>query len=265
VARAFTEAGERGWASALIPFVCAGDPDLLSTEACLTGFPEAGASIVEVGIPFSDPIADGPTIASAMHRALTSGVTVHEVLECVARARAKTDAPFVAMVSCSIAQKYGADRFAEMLAGAGFDGVIYPDVPLEEAPAFTGPARSAGLSVSLLVSPATPEARASEIARASDGFVYAMARTGITGAGASGDGAARAAYLERLRGASETAVGCGFGISTPEDVRAVAPHADGVIVGSAIVKAMHDAHASGGDPVEAAVELVRRLSDAAHG
>lgn len=265
IGRAFAEADKRGWTSALIPFVCAGDPDLETTEACLRAFPEAGASIVEVGIPFSDPIADGPTIASAMHRALMRGVTVRGVLEAVARARAESGAPFVAMVSCSIAQKYGAERFAGMLAEAGFDGVIYPDMPLEEAPAFAGPARDAGLAVSLLVSPATPENRAVAIARSSDGFVYAMARTGITGSGEAGDVSSREAYLKRLRGASKTPVGCGFGISTPEDVRSIAPHADGVIVGSAIVKAMDEARESGADPVARAVELVRSLAEAAHG
>ncbi len=110
--------------------MCAGDPDLATTERCLTSFGEAGASIIEVGIPFSDPIADGPTIASAMHRALTAGLRIHDVFECVGRARAEVETPFVAMVSCSIARRFGAREFAKMLAGAGFDGVIYPDVPV---------------------------------------------------------------------------------------------------------------------------------------
>jgi len=265
VERAFRDARERGWESALIPFVCAGDPDLETTERCLIEFPKAGASIVEVGIPFSDPIADGPTIASAMHRALESGVSVRSILETVKRARSQTDAAFVAMVTCSIAQRFGASKFARMLKDAGFDGVIYPDVPLEESAQFAGPATDAGLTVSLLVSPATPDARAREIIRASSGFVYAMARVGITGAGAAENGFDRPAYLARLRDGQALPVACGFGVSTPEDVRELAPHADGVIVGSAIVKEMRAAHEAGADPAERATTLVRHLAVAAYG
>jgi len=246
--------------------VCAGDPDLNATERCLVAFPEAGASIVEVGIPFSDPIADGPTIASAMHRALGAGLRVQDVLETVRRARQQTDAAFVAMVTCSIARRFGADNFARMLKEAGFDGVIYPDVPLEESSQFAEPASRAGLTVSLLVSPATPDIRAAEITRASSGFVYAMARVGITGgASTRDDGFDRAAYLNRVRADQDLPVACGFGVSTPEDVRALAPHADGVIVGSAIVREMRQAYENGGDPVEQAASLVRSLAEAAHG
>jgi len=267
IADAFAHARAQNWTSALIPFVCAGDPDLDATEACLTGFPEAGASIVEVGIPFSDPIADGPTIASAMHRALERGTRLRDVLETVKRARSKTDAAFVAMVSCSIAAKFGAPEFARMLADAGFDGVIYPDVPLEESPVFLDPVRALGLTASLLVSPATPDERAARIARASSGFVYAMARVGITGAISDPSKASAPidiAALDRLREASALPVACGFGISTPEDVQRVAPHADGVIVGSAIVRTMHEATSSSKDPVASATALVRTLAGAAH-
>ena len=156
-----------------------------------------------------------------------------------------------------------------MLVDAGIDGVIYPDVPVEESGEFAGPAKDAGLAAPLLVSPTTTPERAARIARESTGFVYAMARTGITGGtgrslGSRGDGFDRSAYLRGLRGHSGVPVACGFGISTPDDVRAVSGDADGVIVGSAIVKAMHAAHASGGDGAEAATALVASLAQAAH-
>ncbi|MEQ9616848.1 MAG: tryptophan synthase subunit alpha [Phycisphaerales bacterium] len=265
VDRAFADARANGWDALLIPFVCAGDPSLDVTERCLVEFPRAGASIVEVGIPFSDPIADGPTISSAMHRALGSGMRVRDVMRVVKRARAQTDAAFVAMVSCSIARRFGAEPFAGMLAEAGFDGVIYPDLPLEEAEPFATPARAAGLTVSLLISPATPPARASAIAGASSGFVYAMARVGITGGEGSGGPADLSTYLNGLRGGGGVPVACGFGIATPVDARAIAAVADGVIVGSAIVKAMAEAHGRGEDAAGAGVDLVRSLASAAHG
>ena len=245
---------------ALMPFVCGGWPTVESTGAILPKLEAAGASIVEVGIPFSDPIADGPTIAAAMHRALEAGVTPEALIERVRTARAGVGLGLVAMVSVSIVGRFGAARFAGMLAGAGFDGVIYPDLPVEEAEVFTGPAREAGLTATLLVAPNTPAARAERIASASSGFVYLMTRVGITGEGA-GPGSVRA-MVERLRGMSDLPVACGFGIARAEQVREVVHDggADAAIVGSALVRRMTEAADAGEDGVEAGVGLVRELA-----
>lgn len=244
----------------LMPFVCGGWPTVESTGAILPTLEAAGASIVEVGIPFSDPIADGPTIAAAMHRALEAGATPEGVIEVVCGARGSVGIGLVAMVSVSIVGRFGAGRFARMIAEAGFDGVIYPDLPVEEAEAFTGPAREAGLTATLLVAPNTPGERAERIAAASSGFVYLMTRVGITGEG-TGPGSVRA-MVDRLRGMTDLPVACGFGIARAEQVRQVVWEggADAAIVGSALVRRMTEAADAGEDAVEAGAGLVRELA-----
>ncbi|MGD9691666.1 MAG: tryptophan synthase subunit alpha [Phycisphaerales bacterium] len=231
----------------VIPFLCGGRPTRASFGACLLSADRAGATVIEVGIPFSDPIADGPVIASAMHRALQEGVTVEGVFEAVSASRAGVKAALVAMVSVSIVHRIGAARFAKEARGAGFDGVIYPDAPLEEAGRYTEPARSEGLTASLLVAPTTPSDRAGRIAKASSGFVYVLARAGITGAGGgSGKPAGLAERIASLRKVTELPLACGFGISSPEDaasVTAPAPRgagADAAIVGSALVRRVEE-------------------------
>lgn len=251
-------------AKALMPFVCGGFPSADSTGLLLRTLQDTGASIVEVGIPFSDPIADGPVIAAAMHTALTRGVTPEAIFERVAAQRPSLSIGLVAMVSVSIVHRMGPKRFAQRASAAGFDGVILPDVPLEEATEALSPMRDAGLSVSLLIAPNTPSERAEQIARACSGFVYLMARMGITGTGASVDAAPIAQRIKALREVTDLPVACGFGISNPEHVRTVvaaAPNgagADAAIVGSALVRAMTDTP----DPVQAAGVLVRTLASA---
>lgn len=256
-----------------MPFICGGYPSLASTGATLKAMHSAGASIVEIGFPFSDPIADGPVIAAAMHEALAAGVTPTRVLESIAQSRREADAlGLVAMVSMSIVHRLGVPRFARDAARAGIDGVIVPDVPVEESAALAAPLRDAGLTLSLLIAPTTPAARAERIVRACSGFIYLLARTGITGesttaAGPSIDIAAIAERVRMLRAVTDLPIACGFGISTADHVRSiVAPPtqggagADAAIVGSALVKRMGRAAAQGRNPVEEAELFVRGLS-----
>lgn len=249
-------------AKALMPFVCGGFPGIESTGPVLAALERAGASIIEVGIPFSDPIADGPVIAAAMHTALTRGVTPEAIFERVGSARAGLSVGLIAMVSVSIVHRMGPAAFAKRATHAGFDGVILPDVPLEEAEAALAPMREAGLSVSLLIAPNTPADRAEKIARACSGFVYLMARMGITGTGDRLDAAPLAGRIRALREVTDLPIACGFGVSNAEHVRAVvsAPPAgagaDAAIVGSALVREMTDAP----DPVDVAGSMVRGLA-----
>lgn len=247
----------------LAPFLCAGYPSIEDTDRALVAMDRAGACMIELGIPFSDPIADGPVIAAAMHEALERGVTPRSSLEAVARARAsgKCEAPIVAMVSVSIVWKLGVASFVEAARAAGIDGFILPDAPLEEAAELTGPVRDAGLVASLLVAPTTPPARAARIAEACSGFVYMLARVGITGEGGALAGDAIAQRVAELRGVTDLPIACGFGITTPDDVATVVGQggADAAIVGSALVKRMGRAASAGSDAVAEAESFVRSL------
>lgn len=261
----------------VIPFLCGGWPRPGGTAAAIRAVARAGARIVEVGIPFSDPVADGPVIAGAMHEALERGATVRGVLAEVAEARAETDAALIAMVSVSIVHRFGVERFVAECAAAGFDGFIFPDLALEEADEAAAVVRAAGRSLSMLIAPATPPERAAALAAASSGFCYLLARAGVTGSGAGAAGKttgpagktaapAGAGLAERLRGlrrVTDLPIACGFGISTPQQVAAVTAEADAAIVGSAIVGAMRRAAEAGEDPAEAAAQLTGSLLAAA--
>lgn len=238
---------------ALMPFVCAGYPGPGGLGDTLRAIEGAGASIVEIGIPFSDPIADGPVIAAAMHQALLAGCTPERVFEEVRGVRDTLSIGLVAMVSVSLVYRTG-DAFLRRAAEAGFDGVILPDVPLEEAPPYLQAAKDAGLTATLLVAPTTPPDRAARIAQACTGFVYMLARTGITGE--RDDAPEIADRVTALRQVTQLPIACGFGISTPEHVRAVVRDADAAIVGSAMVRRMGEA--SRNAPA-AAAELVANL------
>ncbi len=265
VTAAFRTTLERG-RKALCPFLCAGYPGPGVLARTLPLLEDAGATMVEIGVPFSDPIADGPVIASAMHEALGQGVTPTSVLDEIARARAAgCTLPVILMASVSLIEHAGADVFAERAALAGVDGFILPDCPLEEAPSVSGPLADAGLSVSLLVSPTSDEKRASSIAEACTGFVYVLTRTGITGAGGVDTAdpfAELRARVDRLRATTDLPLACGFGIATPADVRRVVweAGADGAIVGTALVRRMGEAQSAGDDPARAASELCRLLA-----
>jgi len=220
---------------ALMPFIPAGHPDLATTAALLPAMERAGANLIEIGIPFSDPIADGPTIQAAFTAALAKGLKLSEVFETIRATRPKVSIPLVAMVSFSIVYRYGVERFASDARAAGFDGLILPDLPPPEADAVCGKVQAAGLSTTLLVAPTTSAKRREEITRLSDGFVYYLSVSGITGERDRLPDNIES-NLRQLRSMTKRPVCVGFGISKPEHLAQLAPLADGAIVGSAIVK-----------------------------
>lgn len=255
----------------VIPFLCGRWPRAGATAAAIRAVAGrddgAGARIVEIGIPFSDPVADGPIIAGAMHEALQRGATLAGLLEEIAEVRPDTDAALIAMVSYSIVHRVGLRRFVADCSAAGVDGFIFPDLALEESAEAVAVVRDAGASLSMLIAPNTPPERAAALAAASSGFCYLLARAGVTGVGHGGAAGARAAAgapdlggrIEQLRAATDLPIACGFGIATPEQVAAVTAHADAAIVGSAIVAAMRAADEAGRDPAAAAGQLTARL------
>ena len=238
-----------------MPFFVAGDPDLTTTAELIRAADAAGASVCEVGFPFSDPIADGPTIQASMTRALDGGVTVRGVFDAVRSVRGDVQLGLVAMVTYSIVHRWGLEAFVRDAKAAGFDGFIFPDLPLEAS----GPAReaaaAAGMTVSLLVAPTTPEERAKKIAAACTGFVYVVARAGITGA-RSELPPELTGRLRALRGVTDVPLAVGFGVSKPEHVRDVVAVADAAIVASALIDRMETA---GGDRVATAREMMGGL------
>ncbi len=243
----------------LLPFVCGGSPTVDSLVSLLSALEAGGASIVEIGFPYSDPVADGPVIAAAMHEAIEQGMTPDLIFEQVASVRGDIDLGLVAMVSSSIVIALGgAEVFCKRAAEAGFDGCIFPDVVLEEAGPYIEACKRHGLTNSLLISPSTPEDRAGEISKASSGFVYLLARAGITGERSEmpeiGD------RVRVLRQKSSTPIACGFGIASAEHVKAVTQHADGAIVGSALVRRLLEAHESKKDTAQEAEIFLLELS-----
>lgn len=223
--------------AALIAYVVAGDPDRETTLAVLDALTAAGVDCVELGIPYGDPLADGPTIAAAAQRALINGTKMADAIAIAAEARHRGCAPIVFFTYVNPVDRYGPERFAREAADAGAAGTIVPDVPLEELDSFAPPLRAAGLDIPLLVAPTTPPSRAAAIARASTGFVYQVSRLGVTGARKEPDVAAVSHAIEALRSATDLPVAVGFGISSAGHVRKVAAIADGVIVGSALIDA----------------------------
>ena len=242
----------------LAPFVVAGRPSITALGDVLRSVESAGASIVEVGFPFSDPIADGPVIAEAMHLALEDGATTDGVLGAIKEARDSVGLGIVAMVSVSIVSRLGEKSFIERANEAGVDGFIFPDLPVEESDRLLGIVRDAGLSASLLIAPTTGAARTERIAKSSSGFIYMIARTGITGE--RSDAPEIGGRVAELRGVTDLPIACGFGISTAEQVRAVVEHADAAIVGSALVRRVEAAIGEGKDGVEAARGFVGELA-----
>ena len=221
---------------ALMPFVVAGFPSPNTLAETLQSLQKAGSSIVEIGIPFSDPIADGPVISQAMNQALQQGATPAAILQEVAAIRAKLTIGIVAMVSVSIVQRLGNEKFVYALADAGFDGIIIPDLDLDSAAPLFAAAKERGMSMSMLISPLTPPERITKIIALCRGFVYLLSRAGITGEQTGAPEVAE--FVKRVRAQTDLPLAVGFGISTPGHVRAVVRHADAAIVGSALVKLM---------------------------
>lgn len=250
VARAFASG------KAFIPFVTCGDPDLETTEELVVAMAEAGADLVELGIPFSDPTAEGPVIQAANLRALAGGTTTDQVFQLAERVRKRTDVPLAFMTYANVPFSFGVERFARRMAEAGVDALILPDVPFEERDEFSGPCRAAGVSFVSFVAP-TSHDRVRMIAREAEGFVYCVSSLGVTGARSSisTDVAAMTAQVRQANPRVPCAVG--FGVSTPDQAAAMAAVSDGIIVGSAIVRLVAEHGRACVDPVAAYVRTMK--------
>jgi len=245
---------------AIIAYVMAGDPSLQETEHLVVELEQAGADIIELGVPFSDPIADGPVIQQAAARALRSGTSLRTILPMVARLRVRTQIPLVLMVYYNNIHAFGPERFCHEAAQVGVDGLIVPDMPPDEAGPLKGPAAAAGLQLIFLLAPTSTAERRTFVARQSEGFVYCVSLTGITGAKLR-NVADVGKNVKKIRRITHVPVAVGFGVATPEDAVNVAAIADGVIVGSAIVKEIAK-HQQKPEMVKKVAEFVRSLKTA---
>ena len=221
--------------AAFVPFLTAGDPSLDRTVEIAVGLEAAGADVLELGVPFSDPIADGPVIQRSSERALARGVTLSSVLGAVRRIRARSELPLLLFSYYNPLLQHGLDRLAGEAAEAGVDGVLVTDLPPEEGVDWIAAARAAAVDTVFLAAPTSPPERLRRVAEASRGFVYAVSRTGVTGERQALSDETRP-LVERLQGLTDVPVALGFGLSTPEHVAEAAQVADGVVVGSALVR-----------------------------
>lgn len=244
---------------AFIPFVTCGDPSLAVTEALVCAMAEAGADLIELGIPFSDPTAEGPVIQAANERALAGGVTTDKIFDMVRRLRARTDVPMVFMTYANVVFSYGAERFIRTAAEAGMDGLILPDLPYEEKGEFDPLCRQYGLDLISLVAPTSHE-RVRAIARAAEDFVYCVSSLGVTGV-RSHITTDVGAMVRLVREERDIPCAVGFGISTPAQAAEMAAKSDGAIVGSAIVKLCAQ---YGADCVPPVTAYVREMVQAVH-
>jgi tryptophan synthase alpha chain len=245
-----------------MPFLMAGDPDLSSTRAALLSLQAAGADLIELGIPYSDPLADGPVIQAAASRALGSGTTPGRVLEMLTGLKGELQIPVILFTYSNPLLNRGMEAFCRDAAAAGAAGLVVPDLPLEEAEKLSAIASDHGLDLVLLVAPTTPADRMGRIAAASRGFTYLVSVTGVTGVRTNLE--TRVADLvQQLKAMGPTPVAVGFGISGPEQARQVRDWgADGAIVGSALVKVMAQAYSQQGDIAAAAGQFCTQLRSA---
>lgn len=243
------KAGEK----AIMPFLVAGHPTIEVTEGAICAIDEI-ADIIEIGIPFSDPIADGPVIAAAMHQSLESGTTVGAVFSMVKKIRPLVKAGLIAMISHSIVRRSGGTVWLDEAKLAGFDGVIVPDIDEVEAKVLSDHCKEIDMSFSMLVAPTSSIDRIKKLADLSSGFLYVLARIGLTGEQSEiPDIAAR---IQQIRTVTDLPLAVGFGISSKSHVEAVHKHADAAIVGSALVRRM----AEGKDPILTAKNFVQEIS-----
>jgi len=217
-----------------IPFITAGDPDLETTELLLVELAAAGADVIELGVPFSDPVADGEVIQRASERALRKGVALSDALRCVSNAKKRIDVPIVLFSYLNPLLKFGKDRLAEDAKRAGIDAVLITDLIPEEAQRWTAAFNDHGIDLIFLVAPTTSDERLTRIAQQASGFIYAVSRAGITGVRNEVPRDAEP-LVKRVRAVSDSPVAVGFGISTAEQIREVWRFADAAVIGSAIV------------------------------
>jgi tryptophan synthase alpha chain len=260
IAEAFAAARADGRRAALMPYAMGGFPDMATSREVLVAYVDAGADLIELGVPFSDPLADGPVIHAAGVGALAAGAKVQAV---VALAAAVSDrVPVIVMCYANLVMARGLERFCDELVAAGVTGLIVPDLPLEEAPGALAACDQRGLALVPLVAPTTPDERLEEIGARARGFIYTVSVTGTTGERAGTRDAELGAVLARAAAATRVPVAVGFGIGTPEQAAAAAAAgADGVIVGTRLVRAAAEAD----DPAAAVGELVRAFSAALAG
>jgi tryptophan synthase alpha chain len=242
---------------ALVPFITAGDPNLDATEALVLAMAESGADLIEIGVPFSDPTAEGPTIQRASERALAGGTTLRRILERVAKLRPRVDVPMLLMGYANPFYAMGVEGFVDAAAEVGIDGIIVADLPPEEGGVLYQAAESRGIDPVLLAAPTTVDSRLEMLAGRTRGFLYYVSLTGVTGARRE---LARGLETDvgRIRSYSDVPVCVGFGISTPEHARLVGSFADGAVVGSAIVDRI-EAAPSGEAAVDAVAQFVAEL------
>ncbi|MFO0959422.1 MAG: tryptophan synthase subunit alpha [Isosphaeraceae bacterium] len=252
-----------GKKKALMPFLTAGDPDLETTADLIAEVIRRGAHLVEVGIPYSDPVADGPVISASYTRALQKGVKLSDIFAMIRGIRSKgIDAPLVTMVSYAIVHRWGSEKYVAEAKEAGIDGLIVPDLPIEEAAGLLELATKHGLSLIQLVTPRTPRERASKIVRGTTGFLYYVSVAGITGERRELP-PDLADHVNWLKSQTDLPIAIGFGISGPDQVRQLSPIADGVIVGSAIVRRIAEGQDRSRDELVRAIgEFVQELADA---
>jgi tryptophan synthase alpha chain len=256
IAEAFEAARADGRRAALMPYMMGGFPDLERSGKIALAYAEAGADLVELGVPFSDPLADGPVIHAAGTAALRAGVRLHDVLEIAGALAGRV--PVVVMCYANPIYARGLDRFADALAGSGASGLIVPDLPHEEAPEVLAACERRGIALVPLVAPTTPEARLARIGERARGFLYTVSLTGTTGERA-GLAEGLSGVIARAKARTSVPVAVGFGIATPEHAAAAADAgADGVIVGSRLVRAAAEA----ADPAAAVRDLVLALGRA---
>jgi tryptophan synthase alpha chain len=226
---------KRGGRRALIPFITAGDPDLRTTELLLAELARAGADLIEVGVPFSDPVADGPVIQRASERALRNGVTLPALLGCLAASRSWIEIPMVLFSYFNPLLQFGLERLASEARTAGVDGILVTDLVPEEASDWEKILQANAIDPIFLVAPTTSDARLKRITARARGFIYAISRTGVTGARQEMTGASEA-LVRRVRDCTDLPVAVGFGVTTAQHVRDVWRYADAAVVGSAIVQ-----------------------------
>ena len=242
---------------AFIPFLTCGDPDLETTAKLVRAMAENGADLIELGIPFSDPTAEGPVIQGANLRALSGGVTTDKIFAMVEELRKDVSVPMVFMPYANVVFSYGSERFLEACARVGIDGLILPDVPFEEKEEFDGVCKQYGLDLVSLVAPTSKE-RIAQIAREASGFIYVVSSLGVTGVRKEIT-TDIGAMVQEIKANTDLPCAVGFGISTPEQARKMAACSDGVIIGSAIVRLVAQ---YGRDAAVPVAEYVRRIKQA---